>query len=119
VVDAGAPRNAPAVVAIEGGFTVRLAKGRVLAARRSLILDQLPSRDRNPCLCGFVTTDAVGQTSTRGVWAAGNVVDPRAQVITAAGAGSVAAIAINADLVQEDAERAAEDQRLAAGASSP
>jgi thioredoxin reductase len=68
---------------------------------------------------GFVTTDAVGQTSTRGVWAAGTVVDPRAQVITAAGAGSAAAIAINADLVQEDVERAVEDQRPAAGASSP
>jgi len=39
-------------------------------------------------------------------------------VITAAGAGSAAALAINADLVQEDVERAVEDQRLAAGASS-
>jgi thioredoxin reductase len=63
---------------------------------------------------GFVTVDATGRTSTFGVWAAGNVVDPRAQVITAAGAGSAAAIAINADLVQEDVERAAE----LAGASS-
>ena len=51
---------------------------------------------------GFVTVDATGRTSTPGVWAAGNVVDPRAQVITAAGAGSAAASAINADLVQED-----------------
>ena len=56
---------------------------------------------------GFATVDATGRTSTPGVWAAGNVVDPRAQVITAAGAGSAAAIAINADLVQEDVERAA------------
>ncbi len=40
------------------------------------------------------------------MWAAGNVADPRAQVITAAGAGSAAAIAINADLVQADVERA-------------
>jgi thioredoxin reductase len=55
---------------------------------------------------GFVTVDATGRTSVRGVWAAGNVVDPRAQVITAAGAGSAAAIAINADLVQGDVERA-------------
>jgi thioredoxin reductase len=55
---------------------------------------------------GFVTVDATGQTSIFGVWAAGNVVDPRAQVITAAGAGSAAAIVINADLVQEDVERA-------------
>jgi thioredoxin reductase len=63
---------------------------------------------------GFVTVDATGRTSAIGVWAAGNVADPRAQVITAAGAGSAAAIAINADLVQEDVERA-EDRRAAAG----
>ena len=55
---------------------------------------------------GFVTVDATGRTSNLGVWAAGNVVDPRAQVITAAGAGSAAAIAINADLVREDVEHA-------------
>jgi len=66
---------------------------------------------------GFVTVDATGRTSTFGVWAAGNVVDPRAQVITAAGAGSTAAIAINADLVHEDVERAAADR--VAGSASP
>lgn len=55
---------------------------------------------------GFVAVDGTGATSVRGVWAAGNAADPRAQVITAAGAGSAAAIAINADLVQEDVERA-------------
>ena len=55
---------------------------------------------------GFVTVDTAGRTSISGVWAAGNVVDPRAQVITSAGAGSTAAIAINADLVQDDLERA-------------
>jgi hypothetical protein len=32
------------------------------------------------------------------------VVDPRAQVITAAGAGSAAAIAVNADLVEDDVD---------------
>jgi len=51
---------------------------------------------------GFATVDATGRTSVPGVWEAGNVADPRAQVITAAGAGSAAAIAINADLVRED-----------------
>jgi thioredoxin reductase len=51
---------------------------------------------------GWVTTDGTGRTSVRGVWAAGNVVDPRAQVITAAGAASAAAIALNADLVDDD-----------------
>ena len=59
---------------------------------------------------GFVTVDGTGRTSTEGVWAAGNVVDPRAQVITSAGAGSAAAIAINADLVQDDVERALRGQ---------
>ena len=51
---------------------------------------------------GWITADATGRTSVPGVWVAGNVVDPRAQVITAAGAGSTAAIALNADLVEDD-----------------
>ena len=66
---------------------------------------------------GFVTVDSTGKTSTLGVWAAGNVVDPRAQVITSAGAGSAAAIAINGSLIEEDVERAA--QRDAADSVSP
>jgi len=44
---------------------------------------------------------------------AGNAADPRAQVITSAGAGSAAAIAINADLVQEDTETAVQDREAA------
>src|SRR3954453_20131091 len=51
---------------------------------------------------GFLRVDATGLTTIPGVGAAGNVATPRAQVITAAGEGSAAAIAINADLVQED-----------------
>jgi thioredoxin reductase len=51
---------------------------------------------------GFVRVDANGRTTAAGVWAAGNAANPRAQVITAAGEGSAAAIAINADLVEED-----------------
>jgi thioredoxin reductase len=51
---------------------------------------------------GWVSADNTGRSSVRGVWVAGNVVDPRAQVITAAGAGSAAAIAVNADLVEDD-----------------
>jgi thioredoxin reductase len=57
-------------------------------------------------VAGFAVVDATGRTSTAGVWAAGNVVDPRLQVISSAGAGSVAAIAINADLVADDTESA-------------
>jgi thioredoxin reductase len=62
---------------------------------------------------GFVIVDGTGRTSTFGVWAAGNVVDPRAQVIASAGAGNTAAIAINADLVQEDVERAVDAAHVA------
>jgi thioredoxin reductase len=58
---------------------------------------------------GWVAVDATGRTSVHGVWAAGNIVDPRAQVITAAGAGSAAAIAINADLVEDDVRNAIRD----------
>lgn len=58
---------------------------------------------------GWVTADATGRTSMAGVWAAGNVVDPRAQVITAAGMGSAAAIAINTDLVLDDVRDAVRD----------
>ena len=51
---------------------------------------------------GWVQVDATGATSLPGVWAAGNATNPRAQVITAAGEGSAAAIAINNSLVDED-----------------
>ncbi len=55
---------------------------------------------------GWVVADATGRTTVPGAWVAGNAVDPRAQVITAAGEGSAAAIAINADLVDEDVRAA-------------
>jgi thioredoxin reductase len=55
---------------------------------------------------GWVVTDRTGRTGVPGVWAAGNAVNPRAQVITAAGEGSAAAIALNADLVDEDVRNA-------------
>jgi thioredoxin reductase len=58
---------------------------------------------------GWVTIGANGQTSVPGVWVAGNVANPRAQVISAAGEGSAAAIAINADLVDEDVRIAVRD----------
>jgi thioredoxin reductase len=55
---------------------------------------------------GFIRVDSAGRTSVSGVWAAGNAANPRAQVITAAGEGSAAAISINADLVEEDVRNA-------------
>ena len=58
---------------------------------------------------GWVVTDGTGHTSVAGVWVAGNLANPRAQVITAAGEGSAAAIAMNADLVDEDVRDALHD----------
>ena len=55
--------------------------------------------------------DPTGRTSVTGVWVAGNAVNPRAQVVTAAGEGSAVAIAINADLVEEDVQAAVHDFR--------
>jgi thioredoxin reductase len=60
---------------------------------------------------GWPVVDATGATSVPGVWAAGNATNPRAQVITAAGEGSSAAIAINADLADEDVRTAVQRHR--------
>lgn len=60
---------------------------------------------------GFPLTDRTGRTNVAGVWVAGNAADPRAQVITAAGAGSAAAIAINADLLDADVAAAVRARR--------
>jgi thioredoxin reductase len=54
---------------------------------------------------GFAVVDRDGHTSAPGVSAAGNIVDPRASVIAAAGAAASAAMAINAGLVQDDVQR--------------
>jgi thioredoxin reductase len=55
---------------------------------------------------GLAKVDTTGRTTASGVWAAGNASNPRAQVITAAGEGSAAAIDINNDLVEEDVRQA-------------
>jgi thioredoxin reductase len=60
---------------------------------------------------GWIVTGAAGRTSQPGVWAAGNATNPRAQVITAAGEGSATAIALNADLVDEDVRTAVREFR--------
>src|SRR5689334_7807490 len=46
--------------------------------------------------------DPTGRTKVSSLWIAGNAANARAQMITAAGEGSSAAIAINNDLVLED-----------------
>jgi thioredoxin reductase len=68
---------------------------------------------------GWVVHDPVGRTSVAGVWVAGNAADPRAQVISAAGEGSAAAIDLNAGLVDEDVKRALAEHRSGQTASAP
>lgn len=60
---------------------------------------------------GWPAVDGTGRSSVPGLWLAGNAVDPRAQLITAAGQGSAAAIAINNDLTDEDVRLAVEARR--------
>ena len=93
---------------------VALADGRTLACDAAFIA---PVPRANDALLrslgcaedeasGLIAVDAAGQSSIPGVWAAGNVVAPGAQVISAAGAGSTAAIAINGWLLEKDLDLA-------------
>jgi thioredoxin reductase len=47
----------------------------------------------------YIPADPMGRTDAPGVWAAGNVTDPMAQVIVAAAGGMKAAAALNMDLL--------------------
>ncbi|MER5502280.1 NAD(P)/FAD-dependent oxidoreductase [Streptomyces sp. NPDC002561] len=102
---------------------VELADGRVFPRTAAFLFPRMVPHDAllTGLGCdtdgGWVVTDRTGLTSVPGVWAAGNVVDSRAQVITAAGMGSAAAFAINTDLLHEDVDRAVEHHRLTATAA--
>jgi thioredoxin reductase len=50
-----------------------------------------------------IEADRTGATAVPGVWVAGNLTDPMAQVMGAAAAGLMAGAAINVDLVLDDA----------------
>ncbi|MFG3437039.1 NAD(P)/FAD-dependent oxidoreductase [Nonomuraea sp. NPDC047897] len=110
-------------LAVEGGRLrgIELAGGRVLPRAAAFLFPRMVPHDelltRLGCVkddTGWVATDRTGRTSVAGVWAAGNVIDPRAQVVTAAGMGSAAAFAVNADLVDEDVRHAVERRRAPA-----
>jgi thioredoxin reductase len=92
---------------------VELQDGRVIARAAVFVRPRfVPNNDLLADLgCennddGWPVIDQTGATSVPGVWVAGNAANPRAQVITAAGEGSAAAIAINNDLVDEDVHEA-------------
>jgi thioredoxin reductase len=61
-----------------------------------------------------IDADPMGATDVPGVWVAGNVTDPMAQVIGAAAAGTRAGAAINADLLAEDIREAVRARRALA-----
>ncbi len=96
---------------------VELSDGRVIARTALFVrprnvangIDLLTALGCELDDSGFVVVDPTGRTTATGVWAAGNVVDPRLQVVSSAGAGSAAAMAINADLVREDLDQAIAD----------
>lgn len=92
---------------------VELASGQVIS--RSVVFVGPRFVPRGDLLTGlgcetdensWVVTDPAGSTSVPGVWAAGNVSDSPAQLITAAAAGSKAAIALNHYLLEQDIVRA-------------
>lgn len=106
---------------------VRLASGELVA--RKVLVVAAPAHARADVLLplgvataelvvrgevvgSYVVADPTGLTEVPGVWVAGNVVDPRTQVIGAAAAGLVAGAAINDDLVAEDTELALERHRF-------
>lgn len=95
---------------------LRLADERVLPCDAVVVQPRLVARDDLLVGAGVdldagpfgecVRTDERGATAVDGVWAAGNVTEPQAQVVTAAADGARAAVAIDHDLVLEDADRA-------------
>lgn len=62
-----------------------------------------------------IPADPTGATEVEGVWVAGNVTDPAAQVGPSAAAGATAAARINADLVAEDTAAAVAAARRTLG----
>jgi thioredoxin reductase len=107
-----------------GDDGVRLADGTVVAPDALVVVTRLQAHavpglgltiEEHPMGIGtfLPAEDPTGRTAVPGVWVAGNVADPMAQVITSAGAGLSAGAAINMDLVAEDAANAAADYRPA------
>ncbi|WP_043616780.1 NAD(P)/FAD-dependent oxidoreductase [Nonomuraea candida] len=104
---------------------VELAEGSVVARAAVFVMPRMVPRDEllGDLGCerdanGWVVTDRSGRTSVPGVWAVGNVADPRAQVIVAAGMGSAAAFMINLDLVEEEVDEAVEEHRARSAPAS-
>jgi thioredoxin reductase len=78
----------------------------------SLGLEAVEQRMGELVMGSGVPVDGTGATAVPGVWAAGNVTDIKAQVISSAAAGLTAGAAVNADLIMEDTRRAVAGRRV-------
>ncbi|HWU60373.1 MAG TPA: FAD-dependent oxidoreductase, partial [Microbacteriaceae bacterium] len=95
---------------------VAMADGRVVELDAIFTAPRLVPRDEPLRQLGaarteqqhgsFVTTDLAGTTSVPGVWAAGNVATPFANVPYAIGMGALTGGRINHELILEDVEHA-------------
>ncbi len=61
----------------------------------------------------YIESDQTGATPVPGVWVAGNVANPMAQVVGAAESGVRAAAMINFDLIEAETDRAVAERRRA------
>jgi thioredoxin reductase/protein-L-isoaspartate O-methyltransferase len=106
-------------VLAEGGHVrgVELADGTTVEAQRIVVGPRFRARTSaftgvglapvsHPSGLGaHLVTDEAGQTTTKGVYAAGNVTDPSHQVLHAAADGSRVGARVAADLAHEDHQR--------------
>ncbi|KQQ95267.1 hypothetical protein ASF62_01620 [Leifsonia sp. Leaf325] len=76
---------------------------------RDALLRSLGATTTDGPLGSWVDIDPDGRTSIPGVWAAGNVVNVRANVPVSLGLGALVGGALNADLVRDDIDRASGD----------
>lgn len=96
--------------------TIELEDGRTIARQVLVVAPRFSANVSIPATMGaaieqaahgsWIATDRGGQTSIPGVYAAGNVADPMAQVMAAAAQGAMAGGAIVMDLVSEDFDNA-------------
>ncbi|RMB61453.1 SAM-dependent methyltransferase [Tessaracoccus antarcticus] len=109
---------------------VRMADGQIvdreavaistfLSARTDLVADlglEMTDLEMGGTVIGrYLAVDDLGLTSAPGVWAAGNVSAPMAQVINSAAAGATSGAAIHMDLIAEDNRLAVTELRARAG----
>ncbi|MEV5965256.1 NAD(P)/FAD-dependent oxidoreductase [Kribbella sp. NPDC051952] len=107
---AGVTVRTEKVEAVDEQVRVRLATGETLAPRSVFVVvrqhQQSDLAERIGCriVDKAVATDESGRTSMPGVWAVGTTAVPALFAIGAAGHASTAAIALHADLLEQDLE---------------